>query len=114
MKSPGVDLTDNIWLQYNVYNKGFIIDSKIAVVSSQNFSPAGVEENRDAGLIIDNEDVAQYFEKVFLSDLKTRTILATASPSTKAAKSGATRKPAAVKRTAVAKAPSPRKGGKKP
>jgi phosphatidylserine/phosphatidylglycerophosphate/cardiolipin synthase-like enzyme len=114
MKSEGVDLTANIGLQYNVHNKGFVIDSKIAVVSSQNFSPAGVEENRDAGLIIENEDIAQYFENVFLSDWKTRTISATATPATKVAKSGATRKPAAVKRTAAAKAPSARKGGKKP
>jgi phosphatidylserine/phosphatidylglycerophosphate/cardiolipin synthase-like enzyme len=68
MKSIGVDLTENISLQHNVHNKGFVIDSKIAVVSSQNFSPAGVHDNRDAGLIIENKEVAQYFEKVFLSD----------------------------------------------
>jgi len=68
MKAVGVDLTANIGLQHNVHNKGFVIDSKIAVVSSQNFSPAGVHDNRDAGVIIENQAVAQYFEKVFLSD----------------------------------------------
>ncbi len=72
MKSTGVDLTANIWMQPDVHNKGFVIDSRIAVVSSQNFSPAGVRQNRDAGVIIENEQIAQYFEKVFLADLKTR------------------------------------------
>jgi len=72
MKSIGVDLTANIWLQPNVHNKGFVIDSKTIVVSSQNFSPAGVRQNRDAGVIIENEKIAQYFEGVFLSDLKNK------------------------------------------
>ena len=68
MKSEGVDLTANISLQPNVHNKGFVVDSKIAVVSSQNFSPAGILENRDAGVILENEAVAGYFEQIFLSD----------------------------------------------
>ncbi len=68
MKSTGVDLTANISLQSNVHNKGFVVDSKIAVVSSQNFSPSGVQTNRDAGVILENQAVAQYFEQVFLSD----------------------------------------------
>jgi phosphatidylserine/phosphatidylglycerophosphate/cardiolipin synthase-like enzyme len=93
MKAAGVDLTANIFLQskdYSVHNKGFIIDSKIAVVSSQNFSPAGVETNRDAGVIIENEDVAKYFEAVFLQDLKNRTRPAlTASASRNARAEGA-------------------------
>ena len=43
MKSSRVDLTANIRLQPSpsVHNKGFVIDSSIVVVSSQNFSPAG-------------------------------------------------------------------------
>jgi phosphatidylserine/phosphatidylglycerophosphate/cardiolipin synthase-like enzyme len=72
MKSAGVDLTANIALQPNVHNKGFVIDSAIVVVSSQNFSPEGVRLNRDAGVIIENAGIAQYFEKVFLSDWTTR------------------------------------------
>lgn len=68
MKASGVDLTANIALQPNVHNKGFVIDSSIVVVSSQNFSPEGVRLNRDAGLIIENAAIAQYFEKVFLAD----------------------------------------------
>jgi hypothetical protein len=68
MKSVGVDLTDRIATQPNVHNKGFVIDSKAVVVSSQNFSPAGVHDNRDAGVIIEHAGVAQYFEEVFLAD----------------------------------------------
>jgi phosphatidylserine/phosphatidylglycerophosphate/cardiolipin synthase-like enzyme len=70
MKDSGVDLTANIRLQKipAVHNKGFVIDSKIVVVSSQNFSPAGVHDNRDAGVVIESPEIVQYFEAVFLSD----------------------------------------------
>src|SRR5208282_227779 len=70
MKDSGVDLTANIRLQPSpsVHNKGFVIDSSIVVVSSQNFSPAGVHDNRDAGVIIESPEIAQYFEPVFLFD----------------------------------------------
>jgi phosphatidylserine/phosphatidylglycerophosphate/cardiolipin synthase-like enzyme len=70
MKASGVDLTANIRLQPapSVHNKGFVIDSSIVVVSSQNFSPAGVQTNRDAGVIIESQVIAQYFEPIFLSD----------------------------------------------
>jgi phosphatidylserine/phosphatidylglycerophosphate/cardiolipin synthase-like enzyme len=68
MKSAGVDLTANISLQSNVHNKGFVVDSTTVVVSSQNFSPAGILLNRDAGVIINSPAIAQYFEPIFLSD----------------------------------------------
>jgi len=70
MKMVGVDLTANISLQPDVHNKGFVIDSKIAVVSSQNFSPEGVHDNRDAGVILEHADIAKYFQAIFLSDWK--------------------------------------------
>jgi phosphatidylserine/phosphatidylglycerophosphate/cardiolipin synthase-like enzyme len=68
MKDAGVDLTANIALQPDVHNKGFVIDSSVVVVSSQNFSPDGIQFNRDAGVIIESAPVAQYFESVFLAD----------------------------------------------
>lgn len=68
MKDSGVDLTANISLQSNVHNKGFVVDSSVVVVSSQNFSPDGIQFNRDAGVIIENAPIAQYFENVFLAD----------------------------------------------
>jgi phosphatidylserine/phosphatidylglycerophosphate/cardiolipin synthase-like enzyme len=51
-----------------VHNKGFIIDGETVVVSSQNFSPAGICENRDAGLILESEQIAQYFGPIFNAD----------------------------------------------
>jgi phosphatidylserine/phosphatidylglycerophosphate/cardiolipin synthase-like enzyme len=73
MKAQGVDLTANIYTQPNVHNKGFVADSRKVVVSSQNFSPAGVETNRDAGVIIEHPGIVQYFESVFLADFKNKT-----------------------------------------
>jgi phosphatidylserine/phosphatidylglycerophosphate/cardiolipin synthase-like enzyme len=49
-----------------------VVDSRAVVVSSQNFSPAGIRENRDAGVILESEDVAAYFEAIFLSDWTTK------------------------------------------
>ena len=72
MKDSGVDLTANISLQPNVHNKGFVIDSSVVVVSSQNFSPDGIQFNRDAGVIIESAPIAQYFENVFLADWKNK------------------------------------------
>ena len=68
MKDEGVDLTANIYTLPNVHNKGFVIDGKTVVISSQNFSPSGVYENRDAGLILESEDIAQYFAPIFDAD----------------------------------------------
>jgi len=42
-----------------------VIDSSVVVVSSQNFSPDGIQFNRDAGVIIEGAPIAQYFENVF-------------------------------------------------
>lgn len=116
MKSVGVDLTGNIRLQHNVHNKGFVIDSKIAVVSSQNFSPAGVHDNRDAGVILENQAVAQYFENVFLSDWnnpQTKPAMSIAAPKpTKGSAKGKKGKSAPAKRQRV-KAGTTRKAPKK-
>jgi hypothetical protein len=68
MKTVGVDLTANIRLQPNVHNKGFVVDGRTVVVSSQNFSPAGIEQNRDAGVIMESTDIAGYFGPIFEAD----------------------------------------------
>jgi phosphatidylserine/phosphatidylglycerophosphate/cardiolipin synthase-like enzyme len=65
MKDEGVDLTADIRTLPDVHNEGFVIDGKTVVVSSQNFSPAGVYHNRHAGLILESEDIAQYFAPIF-------------------------------------------------
>lgn len=101
MKTVGVDLTANIGLQPDVHNKGFVIDSKIAVVSSQNFSPAGVHDNRDAGVILEQADIAKYFQAIFLSDWK-KAKPASAVPAAPAGPGGKGNKP---KRKGPAKPP---------
>jgi len=97
MKTVGVDLTANISLQPDVHNKGFVIDSKIVVVSSQNFSPAGVHDNRDAGTILEHPDIATYFKGIFLSDWK-KAKPALALPPGAAGAVGAGKKPGTKKR----------------
>jgi phosphatidylserine/phosphatidylglycerophosphate/cardiolipin synthase-like enzyme len=54
--------------QANVHNKGIVVDGKVVLVSSQNWSADGTLRNRDAGLIIHNADAAAYFEQIFLHD----------------------------------------------
>lgn len=108
MKAAGVDLTANIRLQSNVHNKGFVVDSTQVVVSSQNFSPAGVEENRDAGVILDSPEIAGYFEKIFLADWEDRTkpsVAPAAATAEKRGKSAAKGKPAkqSARRTPASK-----------
>jgi phosphatidylserine/phosphatidylglycerophosphate/cardiolipin synthase-like enzyme len=67
VQDAGIDLA-HMRLQHGVHNKGIVVDSKVVMVSSQNWSGDGVARNRDAGLIIYNEEAAQYWEKVFLHD----------------------------------------------
>jgi hypothetical protein len=100
MKAAGVDLTAQIRLQPDVHNKGFVVDSSIVVVSSQNFSPAGIENNRDAGVILENPEIAKYFEAVFLSDWDSKA-KPFGAPTKKTAAKGA--KKSAAKKTAAKK-----------
>jgi hypothetical protein len=86
MKDQGVDLTANIRTFPNVHNKGFVIDGKTVVVSSQNFSPAGISQNRDAGLILESPEIAQYFEPIFQHDWGNSTPLAVKAQGARAGK----------------------------
>ena len=57
-----------IKIQQNLLNKGFIIDSSVVAVGSQNWSDQGTQSNRDATLIVRHAGAAQYFEKIFIND----------------------------------------------
>jgi len=59
-------------VQDRVHNKGIVVDSKTVLVSSQNWSSAGVLQNRDAGVIVAHPGLAQYFEANFLQDWNDR------------------------------------------
>ena len=58
--------------QTNIHNKGIVVDGKMVLVSSANWSGDGVLRNRDAGLIIRNRDIAAYYERVFRDDWDNR------------------------------------------
>ena len=68
LQSMGLDVVNNVKIQNNVHNKGVIVDQKRVLVSSQNWSTDGTLYNRDAGVIIDNETAAQYFQQLFMHD----------------------------------------------
>jgi cardiolipin synthase A/B len=52
----------------NVHNKGMIVDNKSVLISSINWNEDSVTLNREAGIIINNEDVARYYSNVFFYD----------------------------------------------
>ncbi|WLE01024.1 phospholipase D-like domain-containing protein (plasmid) [Agrobacterium leguminum] len=59
-------------VQGSIHNKGIIVDGAIVLVSSTNWSSDGVLRNRDAGLIIHDAEVAQYYQSVFIDDWNER------------------------------------------
>jgi phosphatidylserine/phosphatidylglycerophosphate/cardiolipin synthase-like enzyme len=67
LQAAGVDL-DYVKIQNGVHNKGFVIDSSVVALGSENWSGDGVLRNRDASVIIANETAARYYEKIFLHD----------------------------------------------
>ncbi|MDP4260139.1 MAG: phospholipase D-like domain-containing protein, partial [Bacteroidota bacterium] len=62
------DLDQVLRVQRGVHNKGIVVDSKVVMISSQNWSADGCLRNRDAGVIIEQPDIAAYFEKIFMDD----------------------------------------------
>jgi hypothetical protein len=62
------DISPYIKIQPGCHTKGIIVDSKVVVVGSHNWSDQGVTHNRDASLIFFNKDIAQFYERVFLYD----------------------------------------------
>ncbi|MFC4244175.1 phospholipase D-like domain-containing protein [Gryllotalpicola reticulitermitis] len=68
LQALGLDVTNDVKLQNNVHNKGVVVDGEKVLVSSQNWSSAGTLHNRDAGVIIENTQVAAYFDQIFAHD----------------------------------------------
>ena len=79
LQNAGLAVDDaHVRIQNRVHNKGMLVDGHLTVVSSQNWSAAGVLRNRDAGIIIDSSAIYTYFAAVFQHDWDN---LATAKPS---------------------------------
>jgi phosphatidylserine/phosphatidylglycerophosphate/cardiolipin synthase-like enzyme len=51
-----------------VHNKGILVDGKIAVVGSNNWSTDGTQYNRDTSVVFYSPEIAQFFTGVFLFD----------------------------------------------
>jgi hypothetical protein len=71
LQQAGIDASKFVKIQSGVHNKGFVVDSKVVALGSQNWSGDGVERNRDASLIVFHEGAAKYFEEIFLHDWTT-------------------------------------------
>jgi cardiolipin synthase len=50
-----------------VHNKGLIVDAKIVIIASLNWNANSIH-NREAGVIVENEEIASFFEDVFFHD----------------------------------------------
>jgi hypothetical protein len=68
LQALGLDVVNNVKIQNNVHNKGIVADGQRVLVSSQNWSTDGTLYNRDAGVIIEHPDAAQYFQQIFQHD----------------------------------------------
>jgi phosphatidylserine/phosphatidylglycerophosphate/cardiolipin synthase-like enzyme len=80
------------------HNKTIIVDGKVVMFGSHNWSNEGVKTNRDASLIFDDEEIAGYLAEVYEYDWDQ---LATAKPTAsrpRAARSGE-KPPRGLKRT---------------
>ncbi len=51
-----------------MHNKGVIVDHKITLISSINWSPTSLRDNREVGIVINNENVSEYYEELFMYD----------------------------------------------
>jgi hypothetical protein len=54
--------------QVQCHTKGLIVDSKVVMVGSHNWTGQGTVLNRDASLIFWDEGIAKYFEEIFEHD----------------------------------------------
>jgi hypothetical protein len=68
LQAAGLDVATSARIQNNVHNKGIIVDGSSVLISSQNWSSDGTLFNRDAGVIIENAKVAEYYEQLFQHD----------------------------------------------
>jgi phosphatidylserine/phosphatidylglycerophosphate/cardiolipin synthase-like enzyme len=74
----GLDFPKEVFrFQPACHNKTIIVDGKIVVFGSHNWSNEGVKTNRDASLIFDDVEIAAYLAEIYDYDWNT---LATAHP----------------------------------
>jgi hypothetical protein len=67
LKNYGFD-TGLVRMQRNCHNKGIIVDARVVMCGSHNWSNDGTLDNRDASLIFHDPEIAGYFQTIFLHD----------------------------------------------
>lgn len=68
LKRRGMDVEECVRVMPKTHTKGLIVDGKKVLLGSHNWSSLGVTLNRDASLIFDDEEVAQYYAEAFELD----------------------------------------------
>lgn len=68
LKKRGLNLNKCFKHISNSHTKGMIVDGRRVMVGSQNWSGGGVTLNRDASLIFDDKDIAEYYREAFFID----------------------------------------------
>ena len=58
----------NVLVQERCHTKAVVVDSKVVLIGSHNWTNQGAIANRDASLIIQHPGIARYFEEIFLFD----------------------------------------------
>jgi V8-like Glu-specific endopeptidase len=71
LQDYGFDMAD-VRVQKNCHTKGVVADRQRVMLGSQNWSAQGVTLNRDASLIFYDEELANYFAKIFDYDWDNR------------------------------------------
>ncbi|MFX1482642.1 MAG: phosphatidylserine/phosphatidylglycerophosphate/cardiolipin synthase family protein [Promethearchaeota archaeon] len=51
-----------------IHNKAFIVDGRLILISSINWSEESISKNREAGVVIEHEGIAQWYQSVFNYD----------------------------------------------
>jgi serine protease AprX len=70
LQDAGIDM-QVVKIQNRAHNKGVVVDSRVVLIGSHNWSADGTLRNRDASLILWHEGAAQYFEQIFNHDWTT-------------------------------------------
>ncbi|MHA1905371.1 MAG: phospholipase D-like domain-containing protein, partial [Candidatus Thorarchaeota archaeon] len=65
MIPAGIPVVDQYKSWILLHNKGIIVDGRMVLVSSINYSDNSIENNREAGVIIEHEGVAQWYLEVY-------------------------------------------------
>ncbi len=75
MKSKGIEIAYSSSVFEYCHNKGVIVDNSIVLISSINWSYEAANENREAGVIIFDTNVAGFFVDVFAYDWQNAEII---------------------------------------